>query len=108
MAVSFVNTDAAGHAICCCSAIAVRLELRGLCCLFAAPLHLPLVYPTQFPGLPTNKSATRDHPASEVYVTGTFDDWSKSEKLVKTGDVFQKDVTLKSADEKIYYKVRRD
>ncbi len=39
-------------------------------------------------------------------MTGTFDDWSKSEKLVKTGDIFQKDVTLSSADEKIYYKVR--
>ena len=53
---------------------------------------------------------SREHPASEVYVTGTFDDWSKSEKLVKTGDVFEKDVTLssKSAEEKIYYKVRRD
>ncbi|EHL00084.1 hypothetical protein GLAREA_10168 [Glarea lozoyensis ATCC 20868] len=45
-----------------------------------------------------------DHPASEVYVTGTFDNWSKSEKLVKTGDVFEKDVTLSSAGEKIYYK----
>ncbi|KAH8685998.1 hypothetical protein BGZ60DRAFT_359631, partial [Tricladium varicosporioides] len=45
------------------------------------------------------------HPASEVYVTGTFDGWSKSEKLIKTGDVFQKDVTLPSASEKIYYKV---
>ncbi|TAQ83733.1 hypothetical protein B7494_g7942 [Chlorociboria aeruginascens] len=45
-----------------------------------------------------------EHPADEVYVTGTFDGWSKSEKLVKTGDVFAKDVTLSSADEKIYYK----
>ncbi|CAG8976311.1 hypothetical protein HYALB_00005717 [Hymenoscyphus albidus] len=47
---------------------------------------------------------TWEHPASEVYVTGTFDDWSKSEKLARTGDIFQKDVKLKSADEKIYYK----
>jgi len=39
-------------------------------------------------------------------VTGTFDNWSKSEKLIKTGDVFEKNVTLSSADEKIYYKVR--
>jgi hypothetical protein len=39
-------------------------------------------------------------------VTGTFDDWSKSEKLEKKGDTFIKDVILKSADEKIYYKVR--
>lgn len=45
-----------------------------------------------------------EHPASEVYVTGTFDNWSKSEKLIKTGDVFAKDVTLPSAAEKIYYK----
>jgi len=45
-----------------------------------------------------------EHPASEVYVTGTFDNWSKSEKLVKTGDIFIKDVTLPSANEKIYYK----
>jgi hypothetical protein len=48
----------------------------------------------------------REHPASEVYVTGTFDDWSKSEKLVKVGDSFLKDVTLPSASEKYYYKVR--
>jgi len=47
----------------------------------------------------------RDHPASEVYVTGTFDDWSKSEKLDRVGDGFSKNVTLSSADEKIYYKV---
>ncbi len=39
-------------------------------------------------------------------MTGTFDDWSKSEKLVKTGDSFSKNVTLPSAAEKIYYKVR--
>jgi Glycogen recognition site of AMP-activated protein kinase len=50
--------------------------------------------------------SSRDHPAEEVYVTGTFDNWSKSEKLVKTGDVFEKNVTLSSAAEKIYYKVR--
>ncbi|KAF8865036.1 hypothetical protein BDZ45DRAFT_568536, partial [Acephala macrosclerotiorum] len=46
-----------------------------------------------------------DHPASEVYVTGTFDNWEKTEKLIKTGDTFAKDVTLPSAAEKIYYKV---
>ncbi len=39
-------------------------------------------------------------------MTGTFDNWSKSEKLIKTGDVFEKNVTLSSATEKIYYKVR--
>lgn len=45
-----------------------------------------------------------DHPADEVYVTGTFDNWEKTEKLIKTGDTFAKDVTLPSAAEKIYYK----
>ncbi|KAF7946675.1 hypothetical protein EAE96_009665 [Botrytis aclada] len=45
-----------------------------------------------------------EHPAEEVFVTGTFDNWSKSEKLVKTGDVFSKDVQLANAGEKIYYK----
>jgi len=39
-------------------------------------------------------------------VTGTFDGWSKSEKLIKHGDTFSKDVTLSDAGEKIYYKVR--
>jgi len=48
----------------------------------------------------------RAHPASEVYVTGDFDNWSKSERLVNVDNVFIKDVTLPSAAEKIYYKVR--
>jgi len=47
----------------------------------------------------------RDHPASEVYVTGTFDDWAKSVKLVKKGDIFEKLVELPQVEEKIYYKV---
>ncbi|KAI1762155.1 carbohydrate-binding module family 48 protein [Hypoxylon sp. FL1150] len=45
-----------------------------------------------------------DHPASEVYVTGTFDEWKKTEKLEKVGGHFEKAVTLKDASEKIYYK----
>ncbi|KAH8670799.1 hypothetical protein BX600DRAFT_509547 [Xylariales sp. PMI_506] len=45
-----------------------------------------------------------EHPASEVYVTGTFDNWTKSEKLDKVGEHFEKDVTLKDASQKIYYK----
>ncbi|CZS90378.1 related to cell wall mannoprotein [Rhynchosporium agropyri] len=45
-----------------------------------------------------------DHPADEVYVTGTFDNWEKSEKLVKNGNSFSKDVKLNSAADKIYYK----
>jgi Glycogen recognition site of AMP-activated protein kinase len=49
-----------------------------------------------------------EHAASEVYVTGTFDNWSMSEKLIQTGNVFEKNVTLPSAAEKIYYKVRKD
>ncbi|KAI1502647.1 hypothetical protein F5X99DRAFT_378740 [Biscogniauxia marginata] len=44
------------------------------------------------------------HPATDVYVTGTFDDWKKSEKLKKVSDHFEKNVQLPSASEKIYYK----
>lgn len=47
----------------------------------------------------------RAHPAEEVYVTGTFDNWSKSEKMGKVGDVFEKAVDLPDTSEKIYYKV---
>jgi hypothetical protein len=50
----------------------------------------------------------REHPASEVFVTGTFDDWKQTEQLQKKGDIFEKEVTLPSAADKIYYKVRRD
>lgn len=45
-----------------------------------------------------------EHPAEEVFVTGTFDNWTKSEQLVKEGDVFQKTVALKDASQKIYFK----
>ncbi|KAK3383953.1 hypothetical protein B0T24DRAFT_70351 [Lasiosphaeria ovina] len=44
------------------------------------------------------------HPAEEVYVTGTFDGWSKSEQLAKVGDGFEKKVTLPDSSQKIYYK----
>lgn len=48
---------------------------------------------------------TRPHPdAKDVHVTGTFDDWGKSEQLNKVGDTWEKEVNLPSADEKIYYK----
>lgn len=40
-----------------------------------------------------------------MYVTGTFDNWSKSEKMEKKGDAFVKDVELPDTSEKIYYKV---
>lgn len=43
--------------------------------------------------------------AKEVYVTGTFDDWGKSEKLNKVGDTFEKEVRLPDASVKILYKV---
>jgi hypothetical protein len=43
-----------------------------------------------------------------VFVTGTFDNWTKSEQLVKVGDVFQKTVPLKDASQKIYFKVGRE
>ena len=45
-----------------------------------------------------------EHPASEVYVTGTFDDWKKSEQLDKVGEHFEKKVVLADASKKIYYK----
>lgn len=45
------------------------------------------------------------HPAHEVYVTGTFDDWAKSVKLENKGEHFEKLVELPSSNEKIFYKV---
>lgn len=39
-------------------------------------------------------------------MTGTFDNWTKSEKLDKVGDSFEKTVILPDATQKIYYKVR--
>ncbi|KIW43433.1 hypothetical protein, variant [Exophiala oligosperma] len=45
------------------------------------------------------------HPdADDVHVTGTFDDWGKTEKLNKVGEVWEKEVQLPKADEKILYK----
>lgn len=38
-------------------------------------------------------------------MTGTFDNWTKSERLERVGQVFQKTVTLPESSEKIYYKV---
>lgn len=47
----------------------------------------------------------RPHPnANDVHVTGTFDDWSKSEQLNKVGDIWEKEVQLSVADKKILYK----
>ncbi|KAL8721779.1 MAG: hypothetical protein Q9181_007637 [Wetmoreana brouardii] len=44
-----------------------------------------------------------DHPADEVYVTGTFDDWAKSVKLEKEDGGFAKKVELPSG-QKVSYK----
>ncbi|KAI9686421.1 MAG: hypothetical protein M1822_003766 [Bathelium mastoideum] len=49
-----------------------------------------------------------DHPANEVYVTGTFDDWAQKEKMEKVGGRFEKLVQLPKTDEKIYYKFVAD
>ncbi|KAH8196857.1 hypothetical protein TruAng_008970 [Truncatella angustata] len=51
-------------------------------------------------------ASSLEHAASEVYVTGTFDGWKKTEKLNKVGEHFEKQVQLDDASEKIYYKVR--
>ena len=50
-------------------------------------------------------SVGRPHAGEEVYVTGTFDNWNKSEKMEKVGDKFEKSVELPDSSEKIYYKV---
>ncbi|RMD39832.1 hypothetical protein DV735_g5295, partial [Chaetothyriales sp. CBS 134920] len=42
--------------------------------------------------------------ANEVYVSGTFDDWGQTAKLDKVGEVFEKEIELPSATEKILYK----
>ncbi|KAK8045056.1 hypothetical protein PG993_005080 [Apiospora rasikravindrae] len=45
-----------------------------------------------------------EHPASEVYVTGTFDGWKKTEKLDRVGNHFEKLVKLDDVSQKIDYK----
>lgn len=49
----------------------------------------------------------RAHPAQEVFVTGSFDNWSTSVQLDKTGSIFEKTVSLPQTGDKIEYKVRR-
>ncbi len=51
--------------------------------------------------------AARTKPATQVFVTGTFDKWSKSVELEKTDKGFEKTVELPDASDKILYKVRR-
>lgn len=38
-------------------------------------------------------------------MTGTFDNWSKSEKMAKVGNTFEKSVEMPDTSERIYYKV---
>ncbi|KAK4694698.1 hypothetical protein P7C71_g2929, partial [Lecanoromycetidae sp. Uapishka_2] len=45
-----------------------------------------------------------EHPAREVYVTGTFDDWARSVKLESKGKHFEKLVELPLSEGKIHYK----
>lgn len=45
---------------------------------------------------------TWEHPAGEVFVTGTFDDWAKSVKLEKEDGIFKKTVELPKT--KVEYK----
>ncbi|KAK7569651.1 hypothetical protein IWX47DRAFT_842278 [Phyllosticta citricarpa] len=46
-----------------------------------------------------------EHPATTVYVTGTFDDWAKSVELDKQPDgTFEKTVDMPGNDEKVQYK----
>jgi hypothetical protein len=53
-----------------------------------------------------SNSSRRPHAAKEVYVTGTFDNWAKTEKLEKVdAGHFEKTVDLNKVDEKILYKV---
>ncbi|EMC92128.1 carbohydrate-binding module family 48 protein [Baudoinia panamericana UAMH 10762] len=49
-----------------------------------------------------------EHPAEEVYVTGTFDNWSKTIKLDKKGTLHEKTVPLPSNSPKILYKFVAD
>jgi hypothetical protein len=54
---------------------------------------------------PDSNTCVRPHPdAYDVHVTGTFDDWGKSEKLNKKGEHWEKEVDLREADKKILYK----
>lgn len=48
----------------------------------------------------------RPYNASEVFVTGNFDDWGKTVKLDRVGDIFIKEVTI-SPVQKVQYKVWR-
>ncbi|KAL2868338.1 carbohydrate-binding module family 48 protein [Aspergillus lucknowensis] len=42
--------------------------------------------------------------ANEVFVTGTFDDWGKTIKLDRKGDIFEKEVRFSAIGEKLHFK----
>lgn len=79
------------------------LEIRAAPFFFFCPTRK--LFFVSFRSLLTTSPTCREHPAEEVYVTGTFDNWTKSVKLDKEGSVFQKTVQLENPSEKIYYKV---
>lgn len=74
----------------------------------AASSNPPLPHPEAFTDASREEAditIARPHPdAKDVHVTGTFDDWGKSEQLNQVGDTWEKEVNLPSADEKYYYK----
>jgi hypothetical protein len=39
-----------------------------------------------------------------VFVTGTFDDWGKTIRLDRKGDVFEKEVHLPVTGDKVHFK----
>ncbi|KAK5734930.1 Cruciform DNA binding protein [Elasticomyces elasticus] len=49
-----------------------------------------------------------DHPAEEVFVTGDFDNWAKTEKLEKSGSGHEKTVHFSKDHDKILYKFVAD
>ncbi|OJD22939.1 hypothetical protein ACJ73_05711 [Blastomyces percursus] len=63
--------------------------------LALAPRPVPFQTPPQLRSDPT---------ASEVYVTGTFDNWTRSVKLDRTEDGFRKDVLVPIVAGKLLYK----
>lgn len=75
----FTSSDGTG----CCSSTQCSLQNQTA----NAPLH------------------RRNQPAQKVVVTGSFDNWSKSESLDKVDDGFEKAVRIDNDSDKIYYKV---
>ncbi|KAG5303756.1 hypothetical protein I7I50_10624 [Histoplasma capsulatum G186AR] len=59
---------------------------------------------TKTPIMATHTFQWPDPTASEVYVTGTFDNWSRSVKLERSANGFRKDVEVPSIGGKILYK----